>query len=59
MKKATVELIEKKFKNDFDELSCQIRKNKCEIKRLADEQRNLKDTRKALFEILKQIRGLA
>lgn len=57
MKKSTVELIEKTFKNQFDELSSKIRWNKKEIRRLADEQRRLKDLRKGLFEILSQIRG--
>jgi hypothetical protein len=57
MKKSTVELIEKTFKNQFDDMSYKIRQNKKEIKRLADEQRRLKDVRKGLFEILSQIRG--
>jgi len=57
MKKSTVELVEKTFKNQFDELSSKIRGNKRDIKRLANEQRRLKDLRKGLFEILSQIRG--
>ena len=57
MKKETVKLIENKFKKDFEELFWKIRKNKDKIKDLAKEQRELKDLRCALFEILSQIRG--
>jgi len=57
MKKAVIELIEKTFKNNFDDISYEIRQNKKEIKRLAERQRQLKDARKGLFEIMSQIRG--
>lgn len=57
MKKQTIELIEKKFKHDIDDINYQIYKNKQAIKKLADEQRLLKDTRKGLYEILRQIKA--
>lgn len=57
MKKSTVELIEKTFKNQFEDISSKIRSNKRDINALAREQRRLKDLRKGLFEILSQIRG--
>lgn len=56
MKKATVELIEKRFKNDFDEISYRIRDNASRISALAKEQRELKETRRGLFSILQIIR---
>lgn len=57
MKKATIEIIEKKFRNDFEDISSKIWENKRTIERLAEEQRELKNTRKGLFEILRMIRG--
>ncbi len=57
MTKQTIELITNKFKEDFDGISYEIRKNKREIKILASKQRNLKNLRKGLFEILSKIRG--
>jgi hypothetical protein len=57
MKKTTVELIEKTFKRNFDDITYEIHKNKKEIKRLAEKQRELKNMRKDLFDILSQIRG--
>ena len=57
MKKATVEIIEKKFSNELDEISYEIFTNKNIIKTLSEKQRELKDTRKGLFELLQLIRG--
>ena len=57
MKKETVKLIEEKFNKDFSEISYKIYKNKKQIKLLSGEQRELKDLRKGLFEILSHIRG--
>jgi len=57
MKKATIDLIEKKFESDFNKISSNIRSNKREIARLSEQQRELKNTRKGLFEILRLIRG--
>jgi len=57
MKKATVEIIEKKFSNELDEISYEIFTNKNIIKTLSQKQRELKDTRKGLFELLQLIRG--
>ncbi len=56
MKKATVEIIEAKFKNDINAIDWEMRKNKMEIKRLAEKQKQLKDTKKSLYEILRLIR---
>ena len=56
MKKTTVDLIERKFKNDFDEISTKIRSNKREIERLSNIQRDLKNVRRGMFEILRLIR---
>lgn len=56
MKKSTVELIEKKFHKDITDIDYKLYKNKQEIKRLATEQKQLKDTKKSLYEILRLIR---
>jgi DNA-binding transcriptional regulator GbsR (MarR family) len=55
MKQATVKLIEEKFKKDIDNIQYEIRKNKKEINNLAKKQRELKDTRKGLYDILRLI----
>jgi len=57
MKKSTVKLIEAKFKKDFDNLSYEIRKNKRDITRLAKKQKELKELRKGLFDLLSYVRG--
>jgi hypothetical protein len=56
MKKGTVEIIEAKFKKDIDAIYWELRKNKLEIKRLAEKQKQLKDARKGLYEILRLIK---
>lgn len=56
MKKSTIRLIENKFKQDIAQIDAKIRNNKWEINRLAEEQRQLKDTRKGLYEILRLIK---
>jgi hypothetical protein len=56
MKKSTVELIEKKFRWDIDAIDSELRKNKREINRLATRQRELKDIKKSLYEILRLIK---
>lgn len=56
MKKETIELIKKKFEKDMLDINIELRKNKCDINALAKRQRELKDTKKALFGILRQIR---
>lgn len=57
LKKSTIALIEARFKQDFEKISADIRRNKRQIKELATKQRELKDLRKGLFEILSKIRG--
>ncbi len=56
MKKSTIQLIENKFKQDIWLIDMELRKNKNEINRLAEKQRELKDTRKGLYEILRLIK---
>ena len=56
MKKSTVELIEKKFKDDIWKIRCKIKTNKYEIKELAQKQNELKQTEQALYEILRLIK---
>jgi hypothetical protein len=56
MKKTTVEIIERKFKKDIDAIDYELYRNKQEINRLAEKQKQLKDTKKSLYEILRLIR---
>ena len=56
MKQSTIKLIEAKFQKDVCAIDNEIRKNKIDIKRLAEKQRALKNTRKGLFEILRLIK---
>lgn len=56
MKQSTIKLIEDKFKNDVYKINSEIRKNKYDINQLAIKQRQLKDIRKGLFEILGLVR---
>jgi hypothetical protein len=57
MKQSTVKLIEEKFNKDISDINYQIYKNKNEIKQLAEKQKELKNTRKGLHEILSLIRN--
>lgn len=53
MKKTTLKLICDKFERDMNAINYEIFKNKSEINKLAKKQRDLKDTRKGLCEIMK------
>ena len=57
MKKSTIELVENRFTKDIEDINYKIRKNKEQINKLAEEQRNLKDTRKGLCDILHLIKN--
>lgn len=56
MKESTVKLIRDKFEQDIGQIDSKIRRNKWEINKLAREQKQLKDTKKGLYEILKLIK---
>ena len=56
MKKATLELINDKFERDINDINYEIFKNKSEINKLAKKQRDLKDTRRGLCEILRALK---
>ena len=56
MRKETIEFIKLKFKRDFSDINYEIRKNKKEINRLAEQQITLKESRKKLWELLRQIK---
>jgi hypothetical protein len=56
MKQTTVKLIENKFKKDIDQINYEIHKNKQTIKGLSEKQRELKETRKGLYDLLRLIR---
>lgn len=56
MKQSTIKLIEEKFKKDIYNIDVEIRKNKRTIKDLAEKQRQLKDTRKGLYELLRLVK---
>jgi hypothetical protein len=56
MKESTIQLIKNKFLNDVNKIDAEIRRNKYEIKKLATKQKELKDTRKGLFEIIRLIK---
>lgn len=57
MKESVISLIEEKFNKDIIDINHQIKLNKSKIKDLAIKQRELKDTRKGLFEILRKLKG--
>lgn len=56
MKESTLKLIEDKFKSDINKINWEITKNKSDIKRLSQNQIDLKDTRKGLYEILRKLK---
>ena len=56
MKKEIAEIIKKKFDNDMLDIDCKIRSNKREINVIANKQRQLKATKKALYEIIRLIK---
>jgi hypothetical protein len=56
MKQSTIKLIEDKFMNDIWKIDSEIRDNKSKIKQLAKRQKELKDTKKGLYDILKLIK---
>lgn len=56
MKELTLKLIEDKFKSDINKINWEITKNKSDIKRLSQNQIDLKDTRKGLYEILRKLK---
>jgi hypothetical protein len=53
---AALEAIEEKLKNDILAIDAEIRRNKRFINDLAEKQKNLKATKRGLYEILRQIR---
>lgn len=57
VKKETIDIIERRFKEDIWKIESEIYRNKSEIKRLAEKQKELKNIRKGLYEILRQIKG--
>jgi len=57
MKQSTIKLIEQRFLNDIYNINYKIRKNKTEINRLAKEQKELKESRKGLYEIINLIKS--
>lgn len=56
MKKETLELIKDRFESEINSISWEIRGNKLKINQLAKKQRELKDTRKGLYEILRKLK---
>lgn len=56
IKKSTIELIKEKFQKDIYQIDAEIRKNKKEINKLATKQKQLKDTKTGLHEILQLIK---
>ena len=55
MKKAAVEAIKRKFENDMFNINYEMRTNKFKINQLAKRQKELKDIKKGLYEILRLI----
>ncbi len=56
LKQAVVKIIEGKFRIDISKIDYELYKNKKEIQRLAEKQRELKNTRNGLYEILRMIK---
>lgn len=56
LKQSTVKIIEEKFRKDINQIQYEIYKNKSEINRLAEKQKQLKDTKKGLYDILRLIK---
>lgn len=57
MKKKVIETIEKKFEEDIRWLNHDLENNAKEINKLVEKQKEMKNTRKGLYEILNMIKG--
>lgn len=55
MERETLELIKERFESEIKSINWEIGGNKFRINQLAKKQRELKDTRKGLYEILRKL----